>query len=270
MLTVTAHISAIEGKSQELRHKMAELVNACKDQDGLQYYSVHQSHDKPEDFVFYEHFSDRAAFDAHQASPEVRSSHALPHDIIAHAEIQHWTQIAASGSKSVSAVDAMATRRSIRTFTDQPITEPMLESLLHAAMQAPSAGNAQPWEFIIIRSDESKEHITKIHQFAQMAPKSPVSVLVCGNLQKEKYAGFWVQDCSAAIQNMLLAARAQGIATVWCGIHPIEERVAAFRTAFNLPDHIMPLGLVVMGYSDQPFTERKVFDAQKIHRERFA
>lgn len=103
-----------------------------------------------------------------------------------------------------------------------------------------------------------------------MAPKSPVSVLVCGNLSKEKYAGFWVQDCSAAIQNMLLAARAYGIGTVWCGIHPIEERVAAFRKAFALPEHIVPLGLVVMGYSDQPFTERKVFDAQKIHYERFA
>lgn len=270
MLTVTANITAVEGKSQELHDKMAELVEACKDQKGLEYYSVHQNHAKPEEFIFYEHFCDREAFDEHQASPEVRSTHALPREIIAHADIQHWTQIAASGSKSVSAVDALATRRSIRTFTDKPVSDAMVEGLIHSAMQAPSAGNAQPWEFVVIRSEESKEHITKIHQYAQMAPKSPVSVLVCGNLFKEKYAGFWVQDCSAAIQNMLLAARAYGIGTVWCGIHPIEERVAAFRKAFALPDHIVPLGLVVMGYSDQPFIERKVFDAQKIHYERFA
>lgn len=270
MLTVTAHITATEGKSQALREKMAELVDACKDQDGLHYYSVHQCLADPNEFLFYEHFEDRAAFDAHQASPEVRSTHSLPQECIASGNIQHWEQIAASGAKCVSAADAIATRRSIRTFTEQPISDEMLKSIIHAGMQAPSAGNAQPWEFITIRDEASKEHITKIHQFAQMAPKSPVSVLVCGNLQKEKYAGFWVQDCSAAIQNMLLAARSHGIATVWCGIHPIEERVVAFREAFRIPEHVVPLGLVVMGYSEQPFVARSVFHADKIHAESFA
>lgn len=270
MLTVTAHITAAEGKGQELREKMAELVDACKDQEGLYYYSVHQCQTEPHEFVFYEQFKDRDAFDAHQASPEVRSTHSLPRECIASGDIQHWEQIAASGSKCVSAVDAIATRRSIRTFTEQALSDETLTRIIHAGMQAPSAGNAQPWEFVVIRSEESKEHITKIHQFAQMAPKAPVSVLVCGNLEKEKYAGFWVQDCSAAIQNMLLAARANGVATVWCGIHPIEERVEAFRHAFNIPKHIMPLGLVVMGYSKQAFVERTVFDGDKIHTERFA
>ncbi|MFI3272307.1 MAG: nitroreductase family protein [Pseudomonadota bacterium] len=269
MLTITAHITAVEGKSQELHDKMAELIDACKDQDGLYYYSVHQCHTDPNEFIFYEHFRDRAAFDAHQASPEVRITHKLPQDCIAKAHIQHWTQMAASGSKSLPTVDALATRRSIRTFTDQDVSDETLQRILLAGMQAPSAGNAQPWEFVVIKSEQSKEHITKIHQYAQMAPKAPVSVLVCGNLSKEKYAGFWVQDCSAAIQNMLLAARANNVGTVWCGIHPIEERVDAFRVAFKLPEHMVPLGLVVMGYSDQPFVERAVFDESKIHLESF-
>lgn len=270
MLAVTAHITAIEGKSQELYTKLCELVAACNAHEGLYYYSVHQSQTNPHDFIFYEQFKDMAAFEAHQASPELRKTHSLPKELIASATVQHWTQLAASGSKHVSAVDAIATRRSIRTFTDESISEKVLEQILLAGMQAPSAGNAQPWEFVIIESEQSKAHITKIHQFAQMAPKAPVSVLVCANLEKEKYAGFWVQDCSAVIQNMLLAARANNVATVWCGIHPVEQRVHDFRAAFNLSQHIVPLGLVVMGYSKQGFTERSVFDASKIHRERFA
>lgn len=270
MLAVTAQITAIEGKSQELYAKLCELVAACNGHEGLYYYSVHQSQVNPHDFIFYEQFRDMAAFEAHQASPELRTTHSLPQELIASATIQHWTQLAASGSKHVSAMDAIATRRSIRTFTDENISKEVLERILLAGMQAPSAGNAQPWEFVIIESEESKAHIAKIHQYAQMVPKAPLSVLVCANLTKEKYAGFWVQDCSAAIQNMLLAARANNVATVWCGIHPIEERVADFRAAFNLPQHIIPLGLIVMGYSRQGFTERAVFDANKIHRERFA
>ncbi len=165
--------------------------------------------------------------------------------------------------------EAIATRRSIRKFTDEVVSDAQVTQILEAGMAAPSAGNAQPWRFIVVREKQAMEDIAKLHPYAQMAKESSVCIAVCADTQVEKHAGFWVQDCSAAIQNMLLAARGLGIGTVWTGITPVQERAAAFKEFFALPDHVEILGIVVCGYPDQPFKARDTFDAGKVFTEKW-
>ncbi len=161
---------------------------------------------------------------------------------------------------------ALHTRRSVRAFTEQPVSDDDIHALLDAAMAAPSAGNAQPWQFIIVDDKELLKAVPGINPYAGMAPNAPVSILVCGDLSAEKYPGFWVQDCSAAIQNLLLAARGKGLGTVWTGIYPMADRIHGFIRLCNLPEHIVPLALVVVGHPvrDQDWKSR--FSAEKVHR----
>ncbi|MDR2076062.1 MAG: nitroreductase family protein [Desulfovibrio sp.] len=161
---------------------------------------------------------------------------------------------------------AIHTRRSVRAFAPGPVSEEDLQTLLEAAMAAPSAGNAQPWAFLVITDPALLERVPDMNPYANMAPRAPLSILVCGDTAAEKYPGFWVQDCSAATQNLMLAARAIGLGSVWTGIHPMEDRVAKARDLFHLPETLIPLGLVVVG---RPRTEQKRenrFAPEKVRR----
>lgn len=161
---------------------------------------------------------------------------------------------------------ALHTRRSIRSYTSEPVSERDIHTLLDAAMIAPSAGNAQPWQFLVVDDPELLKQIPAINPYAGMAPHSPVSIAICGDLGAEKYKGFWVQDCSAAIQNMLLAAVGLGLGTVWTGIYPMEDRVAGFQRLLLLPEHIIPLALVVVGHTAVEPERKSRFTAAKVHR----
>ncbi len=165
--------------------------------------------------------------------------------------------------------EAIATRRSIRKFNDKTVRDADIKKLLQAAMAAPSAGNSQPWRFIVVRDKEGLEAIAANNPYAQMAKEASVCIVVCADLNAEKYQGFWPQDCSAAIQNMLLAARALGIGTVWTGVTPIAERAAAYKKYFELPEHAEVLGIVACGYPEQPFTERNTYSEEKVFTEKW-
>lgn len=165
--------------------------------------------------------------------------------------------------------ETIFTRRSIRKFTDQAISEADITAVLEAAMSAPSAGNSQPWEFIVVREQAGRDAIATCTPYAGMAPHAPVCIVICADTTREKHAGFWVQDCSAAMQNLLLAARAKGIGSVWIGLHPVAERSLAAQKAFGLPEHVQPLGVAVLGYPEQKFTEQNRYDAAKIHSEKW-
>ena len=164
-------------------------------------------------------------------------------------------------------LEAILTRRSIRKFLPKAVSRTEIEELLQAAMAAPSAGNAQPWLFLVITDKVKLAQIPSIHPYAAMCPESAACILVCSDPRVEKYAGFWPQDCSAATQNLLLAARARELGTVWCGIYPIEERMRAFRGMFGLPEAVMPFALVALGHPDQPFGRRDRYDAARVHWE---
>ena len=162
--------------------------------------------------------------------------------------------------------EALLTRRSIRSYTEEPVSEEDLSRMLEAAMNAPSACNCQCWRFVVITDKALLARIPSIHPHAGMAANAPLAVLVCADATAEKIPGFWVQDCSAALQNFMLAARGLGIGTVWCGIHPNAEREVAFRAMFNLPETFFVHGLVVAGHPRQPFGPRGNVDPAKIRR----
>ena len=142
--------------------------------------------------------------------------------------------------------------------------------MLDAAMVAPSAGNAQPWAFVVVDDPALLSRIPDIHPYAAMAAKAPLAFLVCGNLGAEKYPGFWVQDCSAAVQNLLLAATGLGLGSVWTGIYPLEERIEGFRKMFSLPEQIMPLALIVVGHTGKSAEPKSRYDSDKIHHNGWA
>ena len=129
--------------------------------------------------------------------------------------------------------DVVATRRSIRQYQDRPVAEEHMQAIIEAGMMAPSAGNQQPWHFVVIRDPAMLKKIAHTHPYGQMTADASVAVLICGDESLEVHKGYWVQDCSAAIENMLLAAHVLGIGAVWVGIFPREERVKEFTEMFS-------------------------------------
>lgn len=164
-------------------------------------------------------------------------------------------------------IEAILTRRSIRSFRDEPVSQDLIETLLRAAMSAPSAGNEQPWHFIAVQDRTVLDAIPTVHPYAQMAAEAPLVILVCGDTTLEKHKGFWVQDCTAAVQNILLAAHASGLGGVWCGVHPSEERVTAVRELLSIPAHVVPLALLVIGHPNEEKPPSDRFDESRIHRD---
>ena len=140
----------------------------------------------------------------------------------------------------MEAIEALLTRRSIRKFTNQPVPEQLVKHVLEAAMCAPSARNQQAWQFLVIR-DRAK--LVELQQVHPNVPSSgaALAIVVCGDLSAETSPGFWVQDCAAATENLLLAAHALGLGSVWVGIYPVEESVAGLRRLVGLPAHVVPL-----------------------------
>ena len=160
-------------------------------------------------------------------------------------------------------------RRSIRKYTDKVMPEEIIEKLLRAGMAAPSAGNKQPWHFIVINDRNVLDEIPKFHPSSQMLKEVNHAIVVCGDLALEKANGYWIQDCSAATQNMLLMATELGLGSVWLGVHPIEERVNGVRKLLGIPDGIMPLSVVAIGYPNEVKSPVDRFDTTRIHHNRW-
>lgn len=160
---------------------------------------------------------------------------------------------------------AIRTRRSIRKYEDMPIPDGMVREILDAAMMAPSAGNAQPWQFVVINDRAILANLATIHPYVKMAAKAQLGILICGDLSLEKYQGYWVQDCSAAMQNMLLAIHSLGLGAVWTGIYPMENRVAAFAEELGLPKDVIPLGFAPIGWPAHQPTAESRFREDRIH-----
>jgi nitroreductase len=148
----------------------------------------------------------------------------------------------------VNALEAILTRRSVREYTDRPISSETVRELLAAAMNAPSAANEQPWHFVVIDDPEILARIPTISPYAQMYTRARTAILVCADLHLLRIPDFWVQDCAAATENLLLAAHARGLGAVWTGIYPMEDRMLGFAALFSLPDHAVPFALVPIGY----------------------
>ncbi|MDD2365054.1 MAG: nitroreductase family protein [Desulfuromonadaceae bacterium] len=162
-------------------------------------------------------------------------------------------------------VDAIISRRSVRLFLDRNVEYEKIETVLKAAMYAPSAVNEQPWHFLVINDRKLFPAIMKFHPYASMLKTAPLAILVCGDLEKEVAAGNWVLDCSCASQNILLAAHSIGLGAVWAGVYPEEERMNSFSSLFRLPENVIPFALIVIGYSATVFSKQPArFKAERI------
>jgi len=155
-------------------------------------------------------------------------------------------------------------RRSIRRFTGEKIGRAQLKDLLTAAMYAPSAVNRQPWHFVVIEDPSLLEKIMEIHPHARMLQSASHAVVVCGDEQLQHDDGYWVVDCGAATQNLLLAAHTLGLGACWVGIHPREERKIPFSRLLHLPSHVLPFALVALGYPEEHKTRPERFHPEKV------
>ncbi len=166
----------------------------------------------------------------------------------------------------MDAFESILSRRSIRHFVAKPLPEDMIKKLLDAGMSAPTACDLKPWSFIVITERALLDEVPKQHPHAAMMPEAPLAILVCGEPDASRY---WQQDCSAATQNILLAAHALGLGAVWLGLYPREQRVAAIRGLCGIPDNIIPLALIAIGYPAESKPPLSKYDEAKIHRDRW-
>lgn len=149
------------------------------------------------------------------------------------------------------AINNIMTRTSIRQYTNEAVSKADIETMLRAGMAAPTAVNRQPWHFVVVTKREQLSALAAANRGTNMATKAPLAIVVCGNLQKAMPGtgqGFWVQDCSAATENILLAANALGLGAVWTGLYPDEEHSKAVRDVLKAPEHIVPLCTIVIGH----------------------
>jgi len=158
-------------------------------------------------------------------------------------------------------------RRSIRQFKPEPVSDEQVETLLRAAMAAPSAGNQQPWAFVVIRDRERLERVHDFHPYAGPLRTAALAILVCGDLERQKHQGYWVQDCSAAVENLLLAAANMGLGTCWLGVHPRPEREAGCRALCAVPDSLVPFALIAVGVPDEAKGPADYYHPGRVHQE---
>jgi len=166
-------------------------------------------------------------------------------------------------------LQAIHTRRSIRAYLDRPVPEELIQKLLATAMQAPSARNQQPWQFVVI---DDRAILAKISEFmpnAAMAEKAPLAILVCGDLSLEKSPGYWVVDCAAAVENMLLAAHALSLGAVWCGVYPRDKRMEGLKRLIDLPNNVIAHSLVVLGYAAEQVVAEDRYRPERVHHNRW-
>ncbi len=158
---------------------------------------------------------------------------------------------AVSVSAQQTAIENIMMRTSIRAYEDRQVEDEKVEALLRAAMAAPTAGNKQPWKFVVVKDRQKLKAISEHYKAMSMAENAPLAIVVCGDMNLTfpgEGAGYWVQDASAATQNLLLAAHAMGLGAVWCGVYPVQERVNYVQALLDLPEDIMPLNVVPVGY----------------------
>lgn len=162
-------------------------------------------------------------------------------------------------------------RRSIRRYKDKKIEDEKVEKLLRAAMQAPSAGNQQPWEFIIVQDKDKLLQLSQLSSYAKPIKHAPMIIIVLANKEKMRFSESWEQDLGAATQNILLEAVELGLGAVWLGVAPIEDRMSYIKNMFNLNENIKPYSVVAVGYpmidDENKFIDR--FDEAKVHYENY-
>lgn len=172
---------------------------------------------------------------------------------------------------TAAVIENIMTRTSIRQFTNQPIAKDTLDLLVKAGMAAPSAVNAQPWAFIIVTEKEVLDSLNAIKPWFNLKTAT-AAIIVCGDLNKAMEGTgreYWVQDCSAATENILLAAHAYGLGAVWCGVYPNPDIVPGVARVLDIPENIIPLNVVTLGYPAENPEPKDKFKTENIHYQKW-
>jgi nitroreductase len=164
---------------------------------------------------------------------------------------------------------AILTRRSIRKYINNFIPEEYYEIMLKAAMHAPSARNRQPWHFIVITERTILSRLAEVSPSWKMLAEAASAIVVCGDTDLEDTESFIVQDCSAATQNILLAAHELGLGSVWLGVHPREDRLHPLTEILQLPSHILPVSMISLGKPDETREQPDRYNVERIHQDKW-
>ncbi len=157
--------------------------------------------------------------------------------------------------------DTIFARRSIRRYTVEPVSDEHVKLLLEAGMAAPSANNRQPWHFVVVTDRETLNKMAQVHPYARMLAQATLAIAVCGDAAND----FWQQDCSAATENILLAATALGLGSVWVGCYPKLEREEAIRRVLGVPAEFAILNVLAIGHPAEERAPGTKYDESKIH-----
>jgi NADPH-flavin oxidoreductase len=158
-------------------------------------------------------------------------------------------------------------RTSIRSYENKTVEKEKIEKLLRAGMAAPTAMNKQPWHFVVITDKGQLQKLSEANPYAAMAAKAPLAIVVCGDMNKAADGNareFWIQDCSAATENILLAATGMGLGAVWTGTYPSKERCADVAKVLGLPESLIPLNTIVIGYPDADVSPKDKWNTENI------
>lgn len=162
--------------------------------------------------------------------------------------------------------EVLLKRRSVRKFKDETVSDEMISELLHAAMSGPSACNKKPWEFYVVTNEDRLKELKSASMFTKISAK--LAIIVCGNLSNalpKQMAEYWIQDCSAATENILLRVTDLGLGAVWCGIHPQKHAIDKVRKILNIPEKQIPLNIIFIGHPDECLEARDQYDEKRVH-----
>ena len=160
-------------------------------------------------------------------------------------------------------------RRSIRKYTSQKISEEKIDAILKAATYAPSAMNYQPWHFIVIDERKDIDQINKINPHAEMMMQAQLAIIICGDSKLEMNIDYLVQGCSAATQNALLAIHDAGLGGVWVSVYPNKDIIEGIKRYYGIPENIIPISAIAIGYPDEVKEKEDRFNKEKIHKNRW-
>lgn len=170
---------------------------------------------------------------------------------------------------SQEVIDCIMTRASVRKYKPKPVNDSIITTIVKAGMASPTAADQRAWHFVVITDQALKDSISDSFQWMKMVEGCAFAVVVCGNMDKlfdgdREDGGFWVQDCSAASENMLLAAHALGLGGVWCGVYPNGDRVEKLAEILNLPNSLRPLNVISFGYPEVPVAPKDKWNPEQV------
>ena len=168
--------------------------------------------------------------------------------------------------KTKAVLENIAERKSVRKYLNKSVEEDKIDAMVKAGMAAPSGMDRRPWEFVVVTDREALDSMAAKLPYAKMLTNAPLAIVVCGDTTRSSY---WYLDCSAATQNVLLAAEALGLGAVWTAAYPYEDRIDVVRQNTGLPENIVPLCVIPIGYPDGPQKAKDKFDLQRVHRNKY-